>query len=221
MTGKAGCVTKVIKVWSWRSAIQKSNLGSTTKLVLLNLSIYMNELGQGCFPSVKTQAMDTGLSEKSICTHIDKAAVAGYINKGHHGFSGQGWSRHEYVATYPEGTELGSTPLEKALNVVPEGTEPDDKKALNVVQSNSSINTTASTATAGIKNKDIKKGGKGDFCEDWDDEVLPFEWQEYAENLFIKNDTLFKSWVKFKQVSDWPLQFTRWKAWLSREGKAA
>ncbi|MCA8331870.1 helix-turn-helix domain-containing protein [Burkholderia cepacia] len=39
-----------------------------------------------------------------------------------------------------KGTEAGSAPQEKALNVVPEGTEPDDRKALNVVQSNTAVN---------------------------------------------------------------------------------
>ncbi|MFD1557064.1 helix-turn-helix domain-containing protein [Paraburkholderia silviterrae] len=39
-----------------------------------------------------------------------------------------------------KGTEGGSVPSEKALNVVPEGTEPDDRKALNEVQSNTAVN---------------------------------------------------------------------------------
>lgn len=39
-----------------------------------------------------------------------------------------------------KGTEAGSAPQEKVLNVVPEGTEPNDKKALNDVQSNTAVN---------------------------------------------------------------------------------
>ncbi|MBM6427871.1 helix-turn-helix domain-containing protein [Burkholderia contaminans] len=39
-----------------------------------------------------------------------------------------------------KGTEAGSVPQEKALNVVPEGTEPNDRKALNDVQSNTAVN---------------------------------------------------------------------------------
>lgn len=49
-----------------------------------------------------------------------------------------------------EGSEGGSVPSQKALNVVPEGTEPDDTKALNHVQSNTAVNpavNTAATAT--------------------------------------------------------------------------
>jgi hypothetical protein len=49
-----------------------------------------------------------------------------------------------------EGTEGRSVPSRKALNVDPEGTEPDDTKALNHVQSNTAVNpavNTAATAT--------------------------------------------------------------------------
>lgn len=123
------------KVWSWRQAVQKADIQSTTKLVLLNLSIYMNELGGSCFPSTATQAKDTGLSERSICSHLEKAVDAGFIEKKKHGFAGQKWARNEYYATYPKGTELDV----KALNEVHKGTEPNDKKALNEVQSNSPL----------------------------------------------------------------------------------
>jgi len=130
-----------MKVWSWRQAVQKADIPSTTKLVLFNLSVYMNEAGDSCFPSTKKQAEDTGLSERSVCTHLEKAEKAGFIEKKKHG-SGQGWSRHSYIPSIPQGTELGSAREGgKALNLVPKGTEPDDKKALKEVQSNTPYNT--------------------------------------------------------------------------------
>lgn len=131
-----------VKVWSWRDSIRQSNIHSTTKLVLYNLSIYMNEAGDGCFPSTKTQSNDTGLSERTICTHLQKACDSGFITKSVHGYSGQGWARNEYIASYPKGTE----PNTKALNLMTKGTEPNDKKALKEVQSNSpSLNTPKNT----------------------------------------------------------------------------
>mgnify|MGYP006426731843 CR=1 FL=1 len=160
-----------MKVWSWRHAIQQAELNSTTKLVLLNLSIYMNEIGEGCYPSTARQAKDTGLSERSICTHLDKAEKAGFIAVKKHGFGGQKWSRNEYYATYPKGTESGA----EALNVFHKGTEPDDIKALNEVQSNSSVNNTSlehtsispQTPQRGIAETGQQKGYSKDFEEFW------------------------------------------------------
>lgn len=123
-----------LQVWSWRHAIQKSSIPSTTKLVLFNLSVYMNDAGEGCYPSTQKQAEDTGLSERSICTHLDLAEQHGFISVKKHGYGGQKWARNEYFAQYPKGTE----PDAKALNLTTKGTEPDDKKALKEVQSNSS-----------------------------------------------------------------------------------
>ncbi|WP_141755122.1 helix-turn-helix domain-containing protein [Burkholderia plantarii] len=47
-----------------------------------------------------------------------------------------------------KGTERGSAPSEKALNVVPEGTEPNDRKALNDVQSNTAVNPAVNSSNA-------------------------------------------------------------------------
>lgn len=132
-----------MKVWSWRDYIRQGDLQSTTKLVLLNLSLYMNEMGDGCFPSTEQQAIDTGLSERSVCTHLQKAVDAGFLSKKVVGFSGQGWARNGYTASIPENNALKEVQHvnEKALNLLPKGTEPNDIKALNEVQSNTPVNT--------------------------------------------------------------------------------
>lgn len=153
-------MTAVVEVWSWRQAVQRSALKPTTKLVLLNLSIYMNEVGECCYPTTRQQALDTGLSERAVCTHLVLAVEAGLLEKARHGFGGQGWARNEYMARLPDGfqfgkrAERGSAPSRgKALNVVPEGTERRDVKALNVVQCNSPLNTP-------------KNSPSGEFSED-------------------------------------------------------
>ncbi|CAG9194095.1 conserved hypothetical protein [Paraburkholderia caribensis] len=53
-----------------------------------------------------------------------------------------------------EGAERGSVPSQKALNVVPEGTERDDVKALNHVQSNTAVNPAVNPATAATREDD-------------------------------------------------------------------
>lgn len=126
-----------VKVWSWRQAIQEVDLPSTTKLVLFNLSVYMNERGQGCYPSTKQQAIDCNLSERAVCTHLDLAEKAGLIAKKAHGFAGQKWKSNEYFALMPtvSPSVKGTEPRSVAFY---EGTEPDDIKALNDVQCNTS-----------------------------------------------------------------------------------
>jgi len=144
------------KVWSWREAVQKSDLPPPTKAILQNLANHMNAAGESCFPSTRLQAEETGYSERTVCTHLQKAVVAGFLKKSRHGFSGQGWARNEYFPTVPEGFELGhpkpapkqgpensdnppqgtERPSAPKSDNSAKGTEPDDKKALNVLQCN-------------------------------------------------------------------------------------
>ena len=118
--------------FSWRFAVVRSILPATTKHVLLTLSIHMNDLGEGCFPSTVTLAKETSLSERSVITHIMLAVNHGWIRKQIHGYSGRGWKHHEYVLKWPEGTERPSVPKLQ-------GTECPSNKALKEVQSNSTV----------------------------------------------------------------------------------
>ncbi len=184
-----------ITVFSWRQAIQKSSLEATTKLVLYNLSIHMNDLGEGCFPSTETQALATGLSQRSVCTHLQKAATAGFLHITKHGLAGKSWMRNDYKAVWPGvfipygcadakadyfeiGTERGSVPEN-------EGTEPNDMKALNQVQSNSPLNSPIS-----LKEKNIKKKKSPQLTlEDWE-----------AEKGAMLNHRMLANWIKNKEL---------------------
>lgn len=127
-----------MKTWSWQQAVQESELSSTTRHVLLNLSVYMNNRGENCYPSTATQAKDTGLSERTIITHLQIAKDAGYIKVKRHGFGDQHWKLHEYLPVHPSEIpkpKKGTEPDDKeALNLTPKGAEPDEDKALNVAQ---------------------------------------------------------------------------------------
>ncbi|MBC8730005.1 helix-turn-helix domain-containing protein [Paraburkholderia sp. UCT2] len=166
-----------MKPWTWRHAIINSPLPPTTRHVLLTLSCHVNDVGEDCFPSTKTLARETGLSERSVCTHLELAATEGWFAVRKHGYGGQKWARHQYYPRVPDdfvlpdrdekgaeersvprakklstkalkevqhlndkGTEGDSVPLGEALNVIPEGTEPNDKKALKEVQSSTAVN---------------------------------------------------------------------------------
>jgi hypothetical protein len=132
--------------FSWREALLESNLAPTAKHVLLTLACHMNDLGNGCFPSTKTLARQTGLSERSVCTHLKEAKKAGWIVARARGLSGQAWKHHEYLISWPQGTEGRSAPstvkaLKDVQRVKAQGTERRDVKALKDVQSSTSVST--------------------------------------------------------------------------------
>lgn len=135
------------RFFSWRATILSSDLPATTRHLLLTLACYMDVHGEGCFPSTKRLARETGYSERTICTHLEIAQHRGWITVRKHGFGGQKWRRNEYVMSWPKalnevqhveekGTEAISAPSQEGTEPLSEGTEPDDIKALNEVQSN-------------------------------------------------------------------------------------
>lgn len=113
----------------------------------------MSDVGEGCFPTTKCLAEETGLSERAVCEHIQAAIDGGWLMRFQHGFRGQKWRRNEYRPAWPdrvtdppgdvpEGTDGGSAPSpEKALTEGQhlqkgtdggsvEGTDPPSVKAL-------------------------------------------------------------------------------------------
>ncbi|WP_157380970.1 helix-turn-helix domain-containing protein [Burkholderia ubonensis] len=144
-----------MKPYTWRQAIIRSSLPSTTRHVLLTLACHINDAGESAYPSIDLLAFETGLSRRAVITHLQSAAGLGWIRTDKHGYGGQRWARNEYEPCIPDGfiqieppkrrTLQGGEPddkkavndvhqlFEKAVNDVPEGGEPDDKKAVNDV----------------------------------------------------------------------------------------
>lgn len=92
-----------MKLWSWRQAILKSELQATTKLVLLVLSTYMNDHGEGCYPSQEQIAASASLTARAVIKHIDLAINAGFLVKNKRNKTGKLWDSNEYSATIPCG----------------------------------------------------------------------------------------------------------------------
>jgi hypothetical protein len=140
----------IVNLFEWRKAIV-SEYGPkpTTRLVLLVLSLHMDKEGDRCFPSTKALERETGLSERSVCTHLIMAEKTGWIKKEVCGLSGQGWKRHKYIASIPEKVlkEVQYLNL-KGTEPHAEGTEPHDIKALKEVQSSSSVNSSIITLSS-------------------------------------------------------------------------
>src|SRR5476649_1074544 len=91
----------LMKVWSWRQALLRAPMEPSTKLILLALSTYMNDHGEGCYPSVEQLCKDTSLSERSVFYHLKKAESEGFLVKDKRELSGRKWAANEYRAALP------------------------------------------------------------------------------------------------------------------------
>lgn len=67
--------------FSWQSAVIESDLGSSTKLVLLVIGSYMDLHGGGAFPSYATIAKKASLGRATVIRHVEIAASAGWLEK--------------------------------------------------------------------------------------------------------------------------------------------
>jgi len=103
----------------------------------------MNEKGKGCFPSMATQAKNTGLSKPTIIKHLYIAEDEGFVQIKTHGYSGQKWARNEYTATYPNGVQLGLRESKGGKPILPpskgKGGKADNKKVVKEVYSNTTL----------------------------------------------------------------------------------
>lgn len=197
-----------MRPYTWRQAIQKSRLPSTTKHVLLNLACYINDAGQAAFPSIDQQAADTGLSRRAVITHL-KSVEGRWLSVTKHGYGGQKWARNEYLPRLPdepdldvkglpteafnaaeegmEGGERGSPPSAEKSGEGgergsppsgPEGGEPDDKKAVNVVHPNRPVEQTINTHSPRTEGSLLAM--PGDFLRRWFEEIF---WSKYPKRV--------------------------------------
>jgi hypothetical protein len=63
----------------WRKAVFSSDLPSTTRLVLMALSIYARDRGGVLWPSTRTIATSANLSRQSVMHHLKLARDKGWI----------------------------------------------------------------------------------------------------------------------------------------------
>lgn len=91
-----------MKIWSWRQAIELSDLEPSTKLLMYTLANYMNEHGDWCYPSMARLSKSTGLTERSVYRHMKLAEEAGFVEKRKKHSEGQLWAQNEYRALMPE-----------------------------------------------------------------------------------------------------------------------
>lgn len=67
--------------YSWRMAVAESDLPATTKHVLLTLSLFLADIGEGAFPSLRTLARLTSLTDKALRVHLLRASTKGWLER--------------------------------------------------------------------------------------------------------------------------------------------
>jgi DNA-binding Lrp family transcriptional regulator len=93
---------KIAPLFTWRSSVASEHgPHPTLRHILLTLSLHMNERGGSCFPSQKTLATETGLSERAVRDRLKEAEKQGWLIRQHRDVSGQGWRRYEYRTQTP------------------------------------------------------------------------------------------------------------------------
>lgn len=162
--------------WSWRHAFAQSALPPTTKHVLHTLGMFMNEFGEGCYPSVADICRYSGLDKKTVIKHLATARDEGWIAVSQHGYRGQRWKRQEYTARWPERDLVAScAPVDnsegggavpppsddKVVELVPEGGGIEGSKVVEQLhQDKTSPITTPDTSPVGSAQKRARENSK-------------------------------------------------------------
>src|ERR1700694_2761904 len=130
--------TGLSPLFTWRSAIAESDLGSTTKLVAFALSLHMNERGGSCFPSIQTLARETSLGVSTVREHIGKLESADWLLRK----IGGGRKSNRYTASVPTPPAPGGV-----RHRFPAGTPPapGDESVIEAVMEDDMTTTTATT----------------------------------------------------------------------------
>ena len=92
-------------IFEWRKLIL-SDVGPSrggTRFFLLLLSTYMQKDGTNCFPSVKTLAHVSAMTERWVCDHIEYALKEKWIEIKRLG-KGKNWRLNTYIPAIPDKT---------------------------------------------------------------------------------------------------------------------
>lgn len=102
--------------WNWRELVasELSGLPPTTRLVLLTISLHMNENGANCWPSQASIVKRTGLSERAVREHLDIAERYQWIRVEQRRRPGKAWFNHQYYPIVPDklADEIKAAPWE-------------------------------------------------------------------------------------------------------------
>ena len=97
-------MSSYVNRWQWLETLA-SECGptcATTRHVLQAFSIHMNPQGKSAFPTIKTIAIRTALSERAVTKHVSLARSSGWIEVTPKLQPGRGWRVNCYRAMVPD-----------------------------------------------------------------------------------------------------------------------
>jgi hypothetical protein len=96
--------TGMAPLHKWRDLVRSEHgpRHPVTRHILHNLSTYMNTDGRECFPSIETQAVETGLSVRTIKRHLAVAEDEQWLHIYERQGKGKAWRHYGYVARIPD-----------------------------------------------------------------------------------------------------------------------
>jgi hypothetical protein len=223
---------QIERLWfTWRVAIKNSGLEPTTRLVLFNLSTYINEEGEGAFPSIGRQAKDTGLSERTIYREIQKAEAAGFLLKGKFRMGADKREKNMYKAICPKDIKPISQDLDDGMGVLEndglfdekilthcQGVEKDTDTlsgiSLTHCHPNSSLNSS-------IKKNNIKKKSPKITLAEWEEKNGQLDTKhlkEWGTSNNLDAMIVYKAIQNFREdvvaggylYADYPAAFKKW-----------
>lgn len=113
---RALLMARRMKRWHWiRLIMAQGPVVASVRVVLFALSVRMDDAGEA-FPSQKTIAADTALSERTVRDAILEARRAGWLAVVECTRSGSTWRRHHYVACLPDRLDLSRVSLGKGVD---------------------------------------------------------------------------------------------------------
>lgn len=182
------------RAWSWRHAVVASDISGDCKHLLLTLSLYMNEVGSSCFPTIETLMANTGRGKTWVHKYLNEAIDKRWIEKTSvarksTSKDNRGWRRNEYVATWPEenlttepynftssSDEKGSSPdeppLKKGSSRKVNGSSPKAKKVVREANTNipkNIPNNIPSSSAVDLLHKPEAKTSKEEERINWDE----------------------------------------------------
>ncbi|SDQ27404.1 helix-turn-helix domain-containing protein [Pseudovibrio sp. Tun.PSC04-5.I4] len=86
----------------WRREFSRCHLPSSTNLVLHAVSLFAEEVGEVCSPSVRDLARHTNLSMPIVIKHLRHAERGGWLGVRKYGPLGEKLKRNEYMPKFPE-----------------------------------------------------------------------------------------------------------------------
>lgn len=221
-----------IPVWSWRQAVAKTDVPTLTKALCWCIANYLSDAGKGAWPSLGRLVRESGMSERSIQTHLGLAEKAGLLVVRRKRLENGTLGARVFHPIFPPHTELVShVPIEDggievqppapsaggppALGAKPpaRGSEPPAPSAGQEKVSKRELST---TPPAPSQARGARAKAKSLLSEDWE---LPDDWREWARkaaptrSLWIASEAdKFKDYHvgKGTRWADWRRAWQNW-----------